>query len=119
MFSAGVKFDEFLKFFFICKFAEVFICEKLENVTAIYEAENGAANYAVYYLQLSEGIFEVIQGVLFDAIANENAPWFMAYDLDWDISNDTPVDEETAMGVIEAWRNLYTAADYIPYSQYK
>ena len=93
--------------------------EEEELWTIAYEAENGAANRANYYLHISEGKFEVIQGIIFDAFANENAPWFMAYDLDWDVSNDTPVDEETAMGVIEAWRNLYTAADYIPYSQYK
>jgi hypothetical protein len=84
-----------------------------------YEAENGAANYAVYYLQLSEGKFEVIQGVLFDAIANENAPWFMAYDLDWDVSNDTPIDEDLFNDVMESERNIYAATEYTPYSQYK
>ena len=84
-----------------------------------YEAENGAANHAVYYLQLSEGKLEVIQGVIFDALANESAPWFMAYDLDWDVSNDMPIDEQTATDVMEAGRNIYTAIDYLPYSLYK
>lgn len=84
-----------------------------------YEAENGAANHAVYYLNLADGELEVIQGVVFDAIANENDPWFMAYDLDWDVSNDTPIDEDTANDVIEAGRNIYAAFDYIPLSQYK
>ena len=84
-----------------------------------YEAENGAANHAVYYLQLVEGEFHVTQGVLFDAIANEHAPWFMAYDLDWDVSNDTPIDEDTANAVMTAGRNTYTAQEYFPYSLYK
>lgn len=84
-----------------------------------YEAENGAANYAVYYLQLTEGKFEVIQGVLFDAMANENAPWFMAYDLDWDVSNDTPIDEDLFNDVMESERNNYAAAEYTPYTLYK
>ena len=84
-----------------------------------YEAENGAANHAVYYLQLVEGEFEVIQSIIFDALANEGAPWFMAYDLDWDVSNDTPIDEDTASAVMEAGRNIYTAIDYLPYSLYK
>ena len=84
-----------------------------------YEAENGAANHAVYYLQLVEGEFEVIQSIIFDALANESAPWFMAYDLDWDVSNDTPIDEDTASAVMEAGRNIYTAIDYLPYSLYK
>ena len=87
--------------------------------TIAYEAENGAANHAVYYLHLSDGNFEVIQGVIFDAFANENEPWFMAYDLDWDVSNDTPIDEETANAVMEVGRNIYTNAQYRPYSQYK
>lgn len=87
--------------------------------TIAYEAENGAANHAVYYLHLSDGNFEVIQGVIYDAFANENEPWFMAYDLDWDISNDTPIDEETANAVMEAGRNIYTHAEYRPYSLYK
>ena len=93
---------------------------KDDNLWSIaYEAENGAANHAVYYLNLSDGEFQVIQGILFDAMANENAPWFMAYDLDWDISNDIPIDEDTANAVMEAERNLYTNMEYIPYSQYK
>ena len=84
-----------------------------------YEAENGAANHAVYYLQLTEGEFAVVQGVIFDAVANESEPWFMAYDLDWDVSNDTPIDEETANDVMESERNFYTATEYTPFGQYK
>ncbi len=84
-----------------------------------YEAENGAANHAVYYLHLVAGEFKIIQGVIFDAVANENAPWFMAYDFDWNVSNDTPINENTANAVIEAGRNIYTAIEYIPYRLYK
>lgn len=84
-----------------------------------YEAENGAANHAVYYLQLADGEFHVIQGIIFDALASENAPWFMAYDLDWDVSNDTPIDEDTAIAVMNAGRNIYAAQAYLPYSLYK
>ena len=84
-----------------------------------YEAENGAANHAVYYLQLVEGEFRVIQGIVFDAFASENDPWFMAYDLDWDVSNDIPVDEETATSIMQAGRNIYSALEYLPYSLYK
>ena len=84
-----------------------------------YEAENGAANHAVYYLQLVEDEFRVIQGIIFDAFASENDPWFMAYDLDWDVSNDIPVDEETATSIMQAGRNIYSALEYLPYSLYK
>lgn len=84
-----------------------------------YEAENGAANHAVYYLHLVEGKFEVIQGIIFDAVANENDPWFMSYDLDWNISNDMPIDGDTADAVMEAGRKIYKAIAYLPYSLYK
>ena len=84
-----------------------------------YEAENNAANRAVYYLQLQSGEFKVTQGIVFDAFANEEAPWFMAYDMDWDVSNDTPIDEDTANAVLDAERNTYTAQEYFPYSLYK
>lgn len=84
-----------------------------------YEAENGAASRAVYYLQLQSGEFHVTQGIVFDALANEEAPWFMAYDLDWDVSNDTPIDEKTANAVMDAGRNIYAAQEYFPYSLYK
>ncbi len=87
--------------------------------SVVYEAENGAANRAVYELQLTEGEFKVTQGIVFDAIANENAPWFMTHDLDWDVSNDTPIDENTATAVLDAGRSTYTAQVYCPYSQYK
>ena len=83
-----------------------------------YEAENGAANHAVYYLQLLDGEFVVNQGIVFDALANESEPWFMAYDLDWDVSNDMPIDEDTANAIMEAGRNDYTAQEYTSFSLY-
>lgn len=87
--------------------------------TVAYEAENGAANRAMYELQLQDGKFQVTQGVVFDAIANENAPWFQTRDLDWDVSNDTPIDEATANAVMQAGWERYTATEYFPYSLYK
>lgn len=84
-----------------------------------YEAEKGDTNRAVHYLQLVEGEFTVSQGVIFNAAEGENNPWFMAYDLDWDVSNDTPIDEDTANAVLKAGRNTYAAQEYFPYSLYK
>ena len=87
--------------------------------TLAYEAENSAANHCVCYLQLVDGELEVVQGIVFDAAANEKAPWFMTYDLDWDISNDMPIDEDTANAVVDAGRAIYTVLDYTPFSLYK
>ena len=93
--------------------------EEDELWSVAYEAENGAANHAVYYLQLVEGEFQVTQGIVFDALANEKEPWFMAYDLDWDVSNDMAIDEDTAKAVMKAGRDIYAATEYFPYSLYK
>ena len=84
-----------------------------------YEGANGAANHGTYYLMLLEGKMEVMQGIVFDAMADEANPWFMAYDLDWDASNDEPIDEEMANAILENNRGLYTALEYFPYSLYK
>ena len=85
----------------------------------VNEASNSAFNHATYYLMLNEGKFEVIQGIVFDAFADEENPWFMTYDMDWDVSNDTPIDEDTANAVMNAGRNTYAAQEYFPYSLYK
>ena len=93
--------------------------EEDELWSVAYEAENGAANHAVYYLQLVEGEFQVTQGIVFDALANEKEPWFMAYDLDWYVSNDMAIDEDIAKAVMKAGRDIYAATEYFPYSLYK
>ena len=84
----------------------------------VNEGSNGAANSATYYLMLSEGKFEVMQGIILDALADEENPWFMTYDLDWDTSNDEPIDEATANAILESNRKLYTALEYFPYIFY-
>ena len=81
----------------------------------VNEASNSAFNHATYYLMLNEGEFEVVQGIVFDASTDEENPWFMTYDMDWDTSNDEPIDEETANTILESHRKHYTALEYFPY----
>ncbi len=83
------------------------------------EGSNNAANFGTYYLMLVDGKLEVTQGIVFDAMADEANPWFMAYDLDWDASNDEPIDEDMANAILDSNRVHYTVAEYIPYSLYK
>lgn len=85
----------------------------------VNEASNSAFNHATYYLMLNEGKLEVVQGIVFDASANEQNPWFLTYDMDWDASNDQPIDEETADAILESNRTHYTALEYFPYLYYK
>ena len=72
-------------------------------------------SHGTYYLMLNEGKFEVVQGILYNAQADEQNPWFLTYDLDWDVANDYPIDEETAYAILESNRNLYTALELFPY----
>ena len=85
----------------------------------VNEGSSSAANNATYYLMLNEGKFEVMQGIVYDALADEENPWFMTYDLDWNTSNDEPVDEATASAILESNRKLYTALEYFPYILYR
>ena len=82
----------------------------------VNEGSSSAFCHATHYLMLNEGKFEVMQGIVFDASADEQNPWFLAYDLDWDVFNDTPIDEETANTILESNRKHYTALEYFPYS---
>lgn len=83
------------------------------------DGSNGAANFASHYYYLENGQMKVMQAVVFDAMANEENPWFMAYDNDWDTANDTPIDEQTANAVMDAHRQTYVVPEYIPYSLYQ
>ena len=85
---------------------------------AVNEGSGSAFNHATYYLMLNEGKFEVVQGIVFDAQADEENPWFMTYDLDGDVSNDEPIDEETASAILESNRKFYTALELFPYIFY-
>ena len=83
------------------------------------EGSNSAFNSGYYYLMLIEGKLEIMQGILFDSKADPNNPWFMTYDMDWDVSNDEPIDEDMATAILETNRSHYTALEYFPYILYK
>lgn len=82
------------------------------------QTSSGAANSATYYLMLKEGKLEVIQGLVYDATVDEQNPWYLTYDLDEDVSNDQPIDEETALGIMESYSKFNIALEYFPYSLY-
>ena len=86
--------------------------------TVALEAENGAASRAVYYLQLVAGQFQVTDGVICDYLVSETDPWFATTDMDWNVSNDTPITTDTANATMAAGKATYVAADYTPYSLY-
>ena len=83
------------------------------------EGSNSALGSGYYYLMLIDGKLEVMQGIIFDAKADPENSWFMTYDMDWDTSNDDPVDEDMATAIRETNRSHYTAIEYFPYILYK
>lgn len=83
------------------------------------EASNNAYNSAWYYYSVIEGKLELMQGVVFNAAEDENNPWFLTYDEDWDASNDTHDADGTAEAIIQAYTNSYTILEYTPFSAYK
>ena len=83
------------------------------------EASNSAYNFACYYYTLMDGKLELMQGVVFNALEDEENPWFLTYDEDWDASNDTHDVEGVAESIIDANRKIYTTLDYTPFSAYK
>ena len=82
------------------------------------EASNSAFNSAWYYYSMIEGQLELMQGVVFNAAEDEENPWFITYDEDWDASNDTHDADGMAESIIEANTKLYTTLEYIPFSEY-
>ena len=82
------------------------------------EASNSAFNSAWYYYSMIEGQLELMQGVVFNAAENEENPWFITYDEDWDASNDTHDADGMAESIIDANTKLYTTLEYIPFSEY-
>ena len=85
----------------------------------VNEGSNNAASHVTYYLMLQDGKLEIVQGVLFDATVDAQNPWYLTYDMDWDVSNDEPINEETANAILDANRQHYTAPEYFPYIYYR
>ena len=73
---------------------------------------------ATYFMMLNEGKLDVMQGIIYNAKADAKNPWFMTFDLDWDVSNDSSIDEDTAYAILESNRGHYTALEYFPYLYY-
>lgn len=82
------------------------------------QASSSAANFARYYYGMDNGKLTLVQAVVFDAIADEENPWFAATDTDWDTGNDEPIEEDMAMGIMESHAGVRIALDYIPFAQY-
>lgn len=82
------------------------------------EGSNGAACQVYYFYTLEEGELHLVQGLVFDAIADEKRPWFLTSDEDLDVSNDTPVSEELAQSILDSHQANRIIPEYTPFSLY-
>lgn len=76
------------------------------------EGSNGAASSVWLYYALQNGELALMQGVTI-----ESGAWYMTYDTDYDVSNDTPSDETTCQAIVDSHTSHYTALDYTPYTE--
>ena len=81
------------------------------------EGSNGAANSGWTYYTLGEDGLQVVQAVICDGLADEEHPWFLAHDDDWDVTNDEPIDEQTAQDMIDSYTQNYAKLDWIPFGE--
>lgn len=78
------------------------------------EGSNGAASSGWIYYVVSGDQMKVVQSVTYDAFADEENPWFVSNDDDWDTSNDTPTDETEAQNIIDSYTKDYAKLDWTP-----
>jgi hypothetical protein len=77
-----------------------------------WEIVHSREHYGAHYLILQNGVLEMVQAIVYNAVANPAEPWFMAFDTDMDTSNDMGIDEMTATAILQVNRNLYCAVEY-------
>lgn len=82
------------------------------------EGSAGAMNSAWIYSRYDGTKLQTVQSVLYDANADSENPWFMGTDDDWDVSNDTPVDEKLAKDIIDSYTNCYIQPEYLSLRDY-
>ncbi len=76
------------------------------------ESSSGAASSVWFYYALQNGELALMQGV-----TSESGAWYMTYDTDYDVSNDTPSDEAACQAIVDSHTERYTALDYTPYTE--
>ena len=96
-----------------------YLCEEEEGGYLVAnEGSSGAQNSAwIQYVMLGQEL-QVVQSIVYDGLESPDAPWYMGYDEDWDISNDTPVDEELANDIIDSYQSSYMQPEYVDFELY-
>lgn len=80
-------------------------------------ASAGAGLSSCSHYRLS-GTELIVNQVIIAESDGETTNWYMAYDTDWDTSNDSGIDEELATAVIDSMKSNIILPDYISFSLY-
>lgn len=97
-----------------------YISNSEEGVTFIQNEGSSSAAQSVWYYYILDGSnLKLVQGILYDSMADEKNPWFMTYDTDWDSKNDTPTDEKMAQDIIDSYEKNRVLLEYNAFKSYK
>lgn len=80
------------------------------------ECSSGASLNSNDNYILENGELKHVWSVIMNGFASEHNPWFMAYDGEFDVSNDTPITEDEYWETINEYNEKYIAPEYIPFS---
>lgn len=84
----------------------------------VNEGHNSAFQMGYQFFWLKNGELVLNNAIIADYHANEGAPWYLAKDEDWDVSNDTKLSTQQAESWIKAYQQNFVEPDYAPFSQY-
>lgn len=83
------------------------------------EGSASAAMFGYHYYTLIDGKLEVTQAVIHDLSADEDNPWFLAWDDDWDTSNDEQDVDGMAQAIVDSHEARYMQPEYVPFRSLK
>ena len=92
---------------------KAFICT---DGTVVVRGSGGAAITYYSYYKLEGGALKVFGSIIHEGNASPDAPWFIGYDDDKDITNDSHATEEQAMGLIQQFEAMYIPFSLAPLS---
>lgn len=77
---------------------------------------SGGAGYTTYtFYTVEDYKLSVFGAVVYDADSSPEAPWFISYDDDGDISNDSPASQQQAQSLIAQYESRFISFPFTPF----
>lgn len=92
------------------------LCDDGDCYFLVNQASASAAQRQWLYFVVAGDQLTVAQGIVYDAEADSENPWFMTYDDDWDTSNDTAIDEAAAKAIMDGYEAKCFVPEYTPFA---